>query len=228
MRISTSLTAPDSYHAFASPAISMAEPLDSNTLFSIITLPGVDTSRPRARQLPKWQLRISASGVQVRFSITYPASTPAGSGTDNSMINSALFSASNLFILPVATVRIVLCSINPIVSSGRPHSIPSLMSCMNLHLIRVGERTSIIREHVPWMLIGSSINPAQLQFSILSNPLHPMKWKPSSCPLSTRFLEVLGMICTSLKDIFLLYCDRIPSPQVWNSFTFSSFVSMLW
>jgi len=41
---------------------------------------------------------------------------------------------------------------------------------------------------------------AQLQFSILSNPLHPMKWKPSSCPLSTRFLEVLGMINTLIRS----------------------------
>ena len=166
--------------------------------------------------------------MQVRFSITYPASTPAGSGADSSMINSALLSASNLFIFPVATVRIVLCSMNPIISSGRPHSIPSLMSCMNLHLIRVGERTSMMREQVPWILIGSSINPAQLQFSILSSPLHPIKWKPSSCPLNTRPFAALGMMWTSLNAIFLLYCDRIPNPQVWNNFRFSSLVSVLW
>ena len=28
----------------------------------------------------------------------------------------------------------------------------------------------MMREQVPWILIGSSINPAQLQFSILSSP----------------------------------------------------------
>ena len=39
--------------ALASPAIKIAEPLDSNMLFSITTFPGVDTSKPRARQLPK-------------------------------------------------------------------------------------------------------------------------------------------------------------------------------
>jgi len=48
--MSTSVTAPDSNHPFASPEIRMALPLDSKMLFSTTTFPGVEIKTPRARQ----------------------------------------------------------------------------------------------------------------------------------------------------------------------------------
>ena len=77
----------------------MAEPLDSNILFSITTLPGVETNIPLALQEPKKELRISTSGVHVRFSRASPIFKLSGAGAGNSISNSLISIIFKFFII---------------------------------------------------------------------------------------------------------------------------------
>ena len=171
LRISTSFTAPDSYQPFASPGISIAEPLLSNILFSIITLPGVDIRMPLARLLPKKLFLIITSGVHDRFSRASPTSSDTGIGSEN--VNSKISGETTLKTLtvPIPKVFIASFSIKPILSPLRAQVNPILWLCMNLQTSVWSSFFSMIRTLVPWTFTGSSIRARKRQLSIVISPL---------------------------------------------------------
>ena len=152
----------------------MAEPLEAKKLFSTTTFPGVEISSPRARLLRKRQLRISTSGVQVRFSSAMPAWIVREKGFSVSRMNSRSLSLVNDLAAFSSSVHMVLLSMNPTLSPGTAHRRPTLMDSMNRHFTSVGESTSIMRTQVPWMLMGSSIRYCHSQSFTRMRPLQPM------------------------------------------------------